>query len=683
MLYSAEVSDTFSRRRPGVAAPLIAAALACLASCGGSKSTPTAPSTPPAVHFTVSGTVFNALLGSTSGVAAATVQITTGPNTGRSVTTDSSGRYQLVDLVGGNMTVKLAAANYEALSRDIVITTSGTIDFALSPTIVTTSGRIVDAVSQAALGGVTISGGSVSVQSDAGGAFMVTGAPGSITSPLLLTFARPTTIARQTSLRVPGKDALVSLIPSSFDLAAFDQMFRMPMLERWTTVPPLKIETRTGQFTDIHSTTITTIGDSMSDVEYASVVSDLTTGLGALSGDTFTAFESIARQDSPQGTTVNVLEDDVITVMRVRGMENAIGAVGLGSALLLTDGTVVGGMVLLDRDYDQNRSGFGQQVRQHELGHAMGYSHVTSRDSVMNPVTGPRAIINAADRLAAHVAFERPPGNRTPDVDPDAFTANPAGRRLVVKGPERMLAADLFPAPGLARSSQDLAPPGEVLMPGWSVTMPKVSKQVLPQHPEAAGSGAIDLEVIVGTDGSVVHVRVANSADSIPALAQAALDAIRQWKFKPAVTNGHKVGALVLVRMQFAESRTPGKPGAVSATVGKLPDRDDVIDARQPVPAALPARSPGAQPAMLLRRVEPAYTPAAMRARIQGDVEMDIVILADGTVGSARILKSLDPTLGLDQEALVTASHWLFRPVTVNGQPVAAHASLILSFRLH
>jgi hypothetical protein len=414
---------------------LAATVVIALARCGGSNGTPTTPSATSAPQFSLSGTVYNALAGNTFGVAGATLQIATGLNSGRSTTTDGSGRYHFDGLTGGNMSIRLSAANYAALSRDVVVTSDGTLDFAMSPTIVTTSGRVIDAVSQAGLAGVTINGGAVSLQSDLGGGFSVTGAPGSIVSPLLLTFAGPSSVPRQTSLLVPGRDAIVSLIASTFDLTSFNEMFRTPELDRWTTAPPLKIETRTGQFASQSTDPVTTIGDAMSDAEYGSIVADLTTALAALSGNTFTAFASVSRQDSPPGTVVSVFGDGVITVMRVRGMESAIGAVGLGAAYVLTDGTVVGGMVLLDRDFDQSHSGFVQQVRQHELGHAMGYSHVVSRDSVMNPTTGPSAVINDADRLGARVAFERPPGNRTPDIDPSAFTTN--SRRLVVKGPQR------------------------------------------------------------------------------------------------------------------------------------------------------------------------------------------------------------------------------------------------------
>ncbi len=64
----------------------------------------------------------------------------------------------------------------------------------------------------------------------------------------------------------------------------------------------------------------------------------------------------------------------------------------------------------------------------HELGHALGYNHVTVRTSVMNPVISGEP--TDFDRTGAKVAFERPPLNRSPDVDPSFYTANPSGGPL-------------------------------------------------------------------------------------------------------------------------------------------------------------------------------------------------------------------------------------------------------------
>ncbi|MEO7193176.1 MAG: energy transducer TonB [Vicinamibacterales bacterium] len=63
-----------------------------------------------------------------------------------------------------------------------------------------------------------------------------------------------------------------------------------------------------------------------------------------------------------------------------------------------------------------------------------------------------------------------------------------------------------------------------------------------------------------------------------------------------------------------------------------------------------------------LRQPPPVYTPDAMRMKIVGAIDVEAVVLADGTVGDVRILKSLDRTYGMDQAALAAAKQWTFRP---------------------
>lgn len=73
----------------------------------------------------------------------------------------------------------------------------------------------------------------------------------------------------------------------------------------------------------------------------------------------------------------------------------------------------------------------------------------------------------------------------------------------------------------------------------------------------------------------------------------------------------------------------------------------------------------------------------AMRAKITGTVAIAAVVLPDGSVGSTRVVQSLDRTFGLDDEALVAARYWLFKPGIVNGQPVPSVVTLLLEFKLH
>lgn len=84
----------------------------------------------------------------------------------------------------------------------------------------------------------------------------------------------------------------------------------------------------------------------------------------------------------------------------------------------------------------------------------------------------------------------------------------------------------------------------------------------------------------------------------------------------------------------------------------------------------------------LVRDVRPNYTADAMRAKVQGSVLVEAVVLPDGTVGDVRVVRSLDNVFGLDQEALKAAKQWKFVPGTRFGQPVAVLVTIELTFTL-
>jgi len=84
----------------------------------------------------------------------------------------------------------------------------------------------------------------------------------------------------------------------------------------------------------------------------------------------------------------------------------------------------------------------------------------------------------------------------------------------------------------------------------------------------------------------------------------------------------------------------------------------------------------------VVREVKPQYTADAMRAKVQGTVLLECVVLPDGSVGRVDVVKSLDSTFGLDQEAVKAARQWRFRPGTRFGEPVAVLVTIELTFTL-
>jgi TonB family protein len=84
----------------------------------------------------------------------------------------------------------------------------------------------------------------------------------------------------------------------------------------------------------------------------------------------------------------------------------------------------------------------------------------------------------------------------------------------------------------------------------------------------------------------------------------------------------------------------------------------------------------------ILKQVKPNYTPDAMKAKVQGDVWLDAVVNPDGTVSDVRVARSLDKS-GLDQQAMIAARQWLFRPGhDRNGKAVPVIVTIVLEFRL-
>ncbi len=85
----------------------------------------------------------------------------------------------------------------------------------------------------------------------------------------------------------------------------------------------------------------------------------------------------------------------------------------------------------------------------------------------------------------------------------------------------------------------------------------------------------------------------------------------------------------------------------------------------------------------VLRERRPGYTSEAMRAKIQGQVVLEAVVLEDGSVGDVKILKSLDQTYGLDLEAIKAARQWQFVPAMKGDKPVPIIVQLVLTFTIH
>lgn len=94
-------------------------------------------------------------------------------------------------------------------------------------------------------------------------------------------------------------------------------------------------------------------------------------------------------------------------------------------------------------------------------------------------------------------------------------------------------------------------PPGPVRI-GGDIREPQKVHNVAPVYPSLARQvrvqGTVVIQAVIGVDGSV---REAQVQSSVPLLDQAALDAVRQWRYRPTLLNGVAVPVIMTVSVRF------------------------------------------------------------------------------------------------------------------------------------
>ncbi len=95
----------------------------------------------------------------------------------------------------------------------------------------------------------------------------------------------------------------------------------------------------------------------------------------------------------------------------------------------------------------------------------------------------------------------------------------------------------------------------QVYRPGEGITVPRIVKEVKPKYtPEAMEAkiqGSVRLEAVVLATGEVGDVEVIESLDKVYGLDEAAIQALKQWRFDPGTKDGKPVAVRVEVEMSF------------------------------------------------------------------------------------------------------------------------------------
>jgi TonB family protein len=121
--------------------------------------------------------------------------------------------------------------------------------------------------------------------------------------------------------------------------------------------------------------------------------------------------------------------------------------------------------------------------------------------------------------------------------------------------PVRMDRAPVTSAASARTSPRAAQDKPQVYRPGNGVTYPRLVREVKPKYtPEAMDAkiqGVVWLEAVVLDTGDIEDVEVTQSLDDVYGLDQAAVEALKQWRFTPGTKDGKPVAVLIEVEMSF------------------------------------------------------------------------------------------------------------------------------------
>jgi TonB family protein len=174
----------------------------------------------------------------------------------------------------------------------------------------------------------------------------------------------------------------------------------------------------------------------------------------------------------------------------------------------------------------------------------------------------------------------------------------------------------------------------------------EIVRKVAPNYPDDARKahirGDVILKTVVDKNGDVEDV-TAVSGD--PMLIGAAIEAVKQWKFKPYLVKGGPVTFETQIDVDFLDQEI----------------------------------APGVSAGLLIKRVQPQYPDDARRARLQGQVVLNATIDKEGNVLDLSLVSG-HPMLA--PAAIKAVKQWRYKPYLFNNEPVEVETQIKVNFTL-
>ena len=219
---------------------------------------------------------------------------------------------------------------------------------------------------------------------------------------------------------------------------------------------------------------------------------------------------------------------------------------------------------------------------------------------------------------------------------------------------------------GRAPENKGGAAVGSVTKIGGDVSSPVVIYMVQAEYSDVAKAagfkGFVLVHLIVDAKGAPQDVRVIRGVGM--GLDEKAVEAVRQYRFKPAIKDSAPVTSELNIEVNFGPTSPAVRlaPVASNGAVGATKQRDGVT---APV---------------LIRSVEPEYTKEARMARKTGTVLVNFVVNQKGMPTQVHVLRGVDQ--GLDKKAVDAVRQYRFKPAMKDDKPVDRELNVEVNFQV-
>ncbi|MGH9514319.1 MAG: energy transducer TonB [Terriglobales bacterium] len=190
-----------------------------------------------------------------------------------------------------------------------------------------------------------------------------------------------------------------------------------------------------------------------------------------------------------------------------------------------------------------------------------------------------------------------------------------------------------------------------------------------------SGSNIV-LSICVSTNGIVKDPSVVRGD---PALVNAAIEAVRQWLYLPAMRHGEFVESTEQVTIEYPGKKDFQPEEQAAGGLGE-PPKDLLKDVADGTVLRV-GKGTDVIPLRTTVAPDPQYTEEARINRVRGKVLLGVVVGSKGEVKSVWVVQGLEQSL--DLASIETVKGWKFSPASKNGEAVAVVVNLETSFDIY